>query len=52
MISYLTGNVNECDSSPYLLPLNNLPGSETEGLGQLEKQGNCFEIFLHCRRGI
>lgn len=42
LISYITGNRAEGDATPYLAPASDLPGSETQGMGVLDVQGNCF----------
>ncbi|MEI6826377.1 MAG: NB-ARC domain-containing protein [Desulfuromonadales bacterium] len=41
-LSYITGNKFEGDSTQYLKPANELPASETQGLGDLDTQGNVF----------
>jgi len=41
-ISYISGATKSVDSSRYLMPSNELPKSETHGLGKLDIQGNCF----------
>jgi len=41
-LSYITGNKVEGDSTQYLKPANELPTSETQGLGSLDTQGNIF----------
>ncbi len=42
MISYITGDVKEGDTTPYLAPTGELPQSETQGETGLDIQGNCF----------
>src|SRR6202451_1246155 len=42
VISYITGQTRSEDASSYLAPATELPASETEGIGTLEVQGNCF----------
>lgn len=42
IISYITDKRIEGDSTKYLTPANELPESETEGLGDLNLLGNCF----------
>ncbi len=42
MLSYATGATIFTDASPYLSPSTALPGSETQGLGDLACVGNCF----------
>ena len=42
ILSYVTGEVQYAPSSRYLRPADQLPGSVTEGLGQLEVVGNAF----------
>jgi hypothetical protein len=42
VISYITGNTKIEDASNYLTPATELPPSETEGIGTLEVQENCF----------
>ncbi|MCP3166620.1 NB-ARC domain-containing protein [Myxococcus qinghaiensis] len=42
MLSYATGSTSHVDSAPYLSPSTPLPGSETEGLGELDSIGNCL----------
>lgn len=42
LLSYQTGNVSRADSGPYLAPVGPLPRSETQGIGQLDVQGECF----------
>lgn len=41
-ISYLTGDRKKVSGKDYLTPHEILPKSETEGIGQLEVQGNSF----------
>lgn len=41
MLSYITGSTTFADAAPYLSPTTPLPGSETEGLGELDIVGNC-----------
>ena len=41
-ISYLSGNKSEADATPYLAPATELPPSQTQGIGLLDVQGNCF----------
>ncbi len=42
MLSYATGNTTSVDATPYMRPTAPLPGSETEGLGELDCVGNCL----------
>jgi hypothetical protein len=42
VISYITGQTRMEDATNYLAPATELPPSETEGMGSLEIQGNCF----------
>ncbi len=42
LISYITDNRNDVDASPYLSPATPLPQSETQGIGSLDVQGECF----------
>ncbi|WDL98480.1 NB-ARC domain-containing protein [Alicyclobacillus sp. ALC3] len=42
MLSYITGNILSLPNDSYLLPVEELPASETDGIGLLEIQGNCF----------
>lgn len=42
MLSYATGSTISVDAAPYLSPTTPLPGSETEGRGELDVIGNCF----------
>lgn len=42
LISYITDTRVEGESKKYLTPANDLPASETEGLGDLSVIGNCF----------
>jgi len=42
LISYITDNRIDGDSSPYLRPAGELPPSETEGLGELDVVGEVF----------
>jgi hypothetical protein len=42
VISYISGQTRAEDASNYLAPATELPPSETEGIGTLEVQGNCF----------
>jgi hypothetical protein len=42
MLSYLSGAKISAASGPYLVPATALPPSETEGIGNLEIQGNVF----------
>src|SRR5207245_8294030 len=42
MLSYMTGQQQEADAGPYLAPSTELPASETEGIGFLDSQGQCF----------
>ncbi len=41
-ISYITDTRKRMDGTPYLAPATPLPASETQGIGSLEVQGNCF----------
>jgi len=41
-LSYISDDRLQGDATPYLIPADNLPSSETEGLGALDIQGNCF----------
>ncbi len=42
LISYISGQTRTEDATNYLAPATELPPSETEGIGTLEIQGNCF----------
>ncbi|HUZ45275.1 MAG TPA: NB-ARC domain-containing protein [Terriglobia bacterium] len=42
MLSYATGSTIFADSTPYLTPTGPLPQSATEGMSELDVQGNCF----------
>jgi hypothetical protein len=42
LISYITDNKRDADAGPYLAPAEALPQSETQGLGMLDLQGECF----------
>ncbi len=42
LISYITNNKVDADSSPYLAPATPLPVSETQGMGVLDVQGKSF----------
>jgi tetratricopeptide (TPR) repeat protein len=42
LISYMSGNKSEADAAPYLAPATELPPSQTQGLGLLDLQGQCF----------
>ena len=42
MLSYLTGTKTSAPAAPYLIPTTPLPPSETEGMGDLEIQGDVF----------
>lgn len=42
LISYVSGNKQLAQAKPYLSPATELPASETQGLGSLELQGDCF----------
>jgi NB-ARC domain len=42
LISYISGNTKGADATPYLTPATELPPSQTQGIGELEVQGNCF----------
>lgn len=42
LLSYITDKRLEGDSSKYLTPAEDLPSSETEGIGKLTVSGNCF----------
>jgi hypothetical protein len=42
MLSYASGETTFSDSAPYLIPTTPLPGSETEGLKELDLIGNCL----------
>jgi hypothetical protein len=42
LISYITGSKAEGNASQYLAPAGSLPPSETEGMGILDPQGQCF----------
>ena len=42
LLSYFTDNTRKTDSTPYLRPVQALPSSETEGLGELTLVGKTF----------
>ena len=42
ILSYISGQTRTVDSSPYLSPTTDLPESTTQGIGDLDVQGNCF----------
>ncbi|MBW4444355.1 MAG: hypothetical protein KME10_24680 [Plectolyngbya sp. WJT66-NPBG17] len=42
MLSYITGNKSDGDASPYMNPVTKLPNSDTQGLGELDIQGESF----------
>jgi NB-ARC domain len=42
LISYFTNNTVTADASPYLFPSTALPPSRTQGIGELNVQGNAF----------
>ncbi|MBW5447631.1 hypothetical protein GE107_16355 [Cohnella sp. CFH 77786] len=42
LLSYITGEVKYGDPTPYKHPITELPGSETEGLRELDVRGKCF----------
>jgi hypothetical protein len=42
LISYITNNKVDADSSSYLAPTTPLPASETQGIGKLDVQGKSF----------
>ena len=42
MLSYLTNDRLLTPSDPYMLPVEQLPPSETQGIGQLNTKGNTF----------
>ena len=42
MLSYVTDDRRRCDSTPYLLPVGELPESETQGRGLLDVVGCAF----------
>lgn len=42
LISYFTSNTVTADASPYLSPSTALPPSRTQGIGELDVQGNAF----------
>ncbi len=42
VISYISGNKKDVDSSPYLAPSGELPSSETQGIGTLELHGKSW----------
>jgi hypothetical protein len=42
MLSYVTGKTTETAAGPYMTPANQLPPSQTEGIGSLDVQGHCF----------
>jgi hypothetical protein len=41
-ISYITGDKLNGDATPYLVPTTELPPSETQGIGILDVQGQCY----------
>ena len=51
ILSYITGDCKFRDSRPYLLPATQLPPSETQGLGNLDVQGNCFGNLPTVQKG-
>lgn len=42
LLSYITDDKKHGDSSEFLNPIGELPPSESEGLGELRGEGNCF----------
>ena len=42
LISYVTGSKQYADGNLYLTPSTELPPSQTQGIGLLDAQGNCF----------
>jgi len=42
ILSYITGETLELDASSYAAPASTLPDSETQGIGRLDVQGECF----------
>ena len=42
LISYFTSNTLAVDATPYLAPSTALPPSQTQGIGDLDVQGNAF----------
>lgn len=42
LLSYASGQVIYGDAAPYISPVGPLPASETQGLINLDVQGNCF----------
>ncbi|MDR1160590.1 MAG: NACHT domain-containing protein [Syntrophomonadaceae bacterium] len=41
-LSYVTNNKMYCPNENYLMPAVSLPASETQGIGSLDAQGECF----------
>jgi energy-coupling factor transporter ATP-binding protein EcfA2 len=41
-LSYVTNNKNYISNENYLTPATSLPASETQGIGRLDVQGECF----------
>lgn len=41
-LSLITGDIQHIPSTPYLIPVDKLPPSETQGLGILDVRGKCF----------
>ena len=51
LISYITGDKLDGDAALYLTPASQLPVSETQGIGILDIQGNCFGNLPPAPRG-
>jgi hypothetical protein len=51
LLSYITGNKDEGDGKSFLVPITNLPPSETEGLTELEARGEALVTVPPPQRG-
>jgi hypothetical protein len=51
LISYITGNTKHLESTPYLLPVSELPRSETQSLKELDIVGNSFTNMPYLNSG-
>jgi len=50
-ISYISGDTQPADATPYLIPADNLPASETQGKGKLEIQGKTWGNIPFAQHG-
>ncbi|MCH7687531.1 MAG: hypothetical protein IH899_12760, partial [Planctomycetes bacterium] len=51
LLSYISGDTQHVDATPFLAPTEELPPSESAGIGQLDVYGHCFSNLPVLPRG-